>query len=176
MRSGWCFVLGLLVLGGLLGACRTTYPLHYRASPDLNAPGGMAGQPVLLGLYTLSKPPKELIAASCAELPDPAAVVALLGDTLLEEEQPLSVVPGDRAVYRIPRRPGARWLLMVPFFEDPCADGADRWALVRLSRLTRARSVALEAYTVALPWERRPWRQRGCVTGHASHVLWRVCE
>lgn len=169
----WILCVSLLALAG---GCKSTYALHYKASSDLNAPAGTQGQPVLIGLYTLSKPPRELVAATCEQLPDPTAVTGLLGDALVEEEQPLSVVPGDRSVYRIPRRVGARWLLMVPFFEDPCGDGADRWALVRLSRFTRSRSIELSASTLELPWERRPWRQRGCVSGRASHVVWQICE
>lgn len=175
MRRALCVWLfaGVLALVG----CKRTYTLHTRTSPDLNAPAGLGGQPVLVGLYVLGSAPRDLETAACEVFRSPAATVDYLGGDLLHEEQPVSLVPGDTrgTEVRLTRRAGARWLMIVPYFEEKCAGDADRWALVRLSPVTRRRSVELSRSTILLPWERRPWRQRGCVSGRASHVRWRIC-
>lgn len=159
-----------------LGGCKKTYSLHYRTTADLNSQPGAPGQPVLVGLYVLDDLPEGLETAACSSFISPEAALGFLDPALLKAEEPISLVPTERSEVNLPRRSGARWLMIVPFYEDKCREEADAWSLLRLTALTRHRSIELSASSVILPWERRPWRQRGCVSGESSHVYWRVCD
>ena len=168
-------LLFILILA-CLPACKRTYVLHYRTTDDLNAPVQHSGQPVLLGLYMLDTLPEGLETAGCEDFSTPTATTEFLGSSSFREERPVSLVPGETSSVRLNRSASAHWLLLVPYFDQKCEVRADLWGLVRLRKTTRHRSVQVSSYQLSFPWESRPWRQRGCASGEASHVLWTVCE
>lgn len=168
-------LFALLLWTQLLG-CKKYYNLNYRTGPDLNALRGLPGQPVLVGLYPLSALPEGLTTASCGAFTTHSATRELLKGVLAYDVEPVSFVPNARSVARVPRVRGVRWLMVVPFFEDKCSRQGDAWSLLRVWPTTRSRAVEVRSFEILLPWETRPWRQRGCVDGRASRVSWSVCE
>lgn len=165
-----------LLISMCLAGCKKYYNLNYRTSVDLNAAANTPGQPVLVGLYPLTGLPEGLTTAACSSFTSDEATRDLVKDVLAYDVPPVSFTPNERSVARLPRVKGARWLFVVPFFEDKCTRRGDQWALLRVWPTTRSRSVTMSSYQIALPWEKRPWRQRGCVDGRGHHVSWSVCE
>lgn len=171
-------VVALVMLIGLMcvPGCKKYYKLNYRTGRDLNVSEGSVGQPVLVGLYALTRLPPDLTTMTCDALSSDQASKDALKDVLARELDPVSFVPDERSLVKLPRIRSARWLMVVPFYEDKCARKTDDWALLRLLPTTRNRSVSMRSFTIELPWEARPWRQRGCVDGRASHFSSSICE
>lgn len=159
-----------------LSGCKKHFNLHYQTSLDLNVMAGNRGQPVMVGIYPLSRLPEDLGTLSCEALSTSTASAEALKEVIAREVSPVTFVPDERSVVKLPKVRGARWLLVVPFYEDKCGHPVDDWALMRTWPTTRSRSLTMSSFEIELPWEARPWRQRGCVDGTPSHLSPSVCE
>lgn len=169
----WFFCL-LIAL--FLSGCRKHFKLYYQTSNDLNVMAGTLGQPVMVGIYPLNALPEELATLTCESLSNATASADALKEVIAREIAPVTFVPDERSVVKVPKVRGARWLMVVPFYEDKCGHPVDDWALMRTWPTTRSRSLKMSAFEIELPWEARPWRQRGCVDGTPSHMSPSVCE
>jgi predicted component of type VI protein secretion system len=170
----WLLLLVMLPSAG----CRKQPRLNYRTAENLNALSTEPGQPVMLGLYQLSARPGGLVDQSCETLSSNDATVEFLGDALLPREDLVSLTPGAEDDVKLDRLDGAKWLLVVPYFEA-CDRSVTSWTLVRWRRGKRRFYLELNSYEISLPWERRlpegrAWRQRGSVDGEGHHILWQV--
>lgn len=171
--ASWVVLLFVLLIGS---GCKKRL-VHYRTGEHLNASPQAAGQPVMLGFYQLSRRPDGLRDLTCSQLSSAAAAQEVLSDVLLGEVL-ISVVPDKEKSTEFTRKPGAKWVLIVPFFER-CDRSVSSWALVRTRYLRRRIYVTLNSYRIRLPWEapfrgKPSWRQRGNIDGESYRVLWRV--
>lgn len=180
MKQAPLFALLLLMLQ--VTACKKHFKLYYDAEADLNSSAGSSiGQPVMVGLFPLSQPPDGLVGAPCDAFTTSASAADLVKDVSVGPQINVSLTPATSDVLKIQRTRGARWLLVVPFWERKCSAEETRWVLLRVSPVTTRRYLSVRASRLELPWAesgsadpRR--RQRGCVDGNANHVQWRICE
>ena len=131
----------------------------------------------MLGFYQLSSRPDGLRKLECSQLANSEAAKAFLQDVMLGEYL-ISVVPDNSGSSEINRKPGAKWILIVPFFEE-CSQDVSHWALSRTRWTRRKLYVEVDGNRLILPWDTRspglkPWRQRGNIDGESYRVLWRV--
>jgi len=169
----------VLLLALSLVGCQKPRQLNYSTAENLNAMNTEPGQPVMLGLYQLSGRPDGIADQNCKSLKDHEATLSLLENWLVPSAEQLSVTPNTARAHTMKRLEDARWLLVVPYYQQCDPNEVSSWALIRLRRGKRELYIDLNSYQLSLPWERRlprgrARRQRGNIDGEPHHVIWKV--